>query len=298
MLTHLLFMTFVALATYAQNVTGFALALILLGLVGILDLIPLPDAVNAVTVLIIVNALMFFYRRRTARVERAIMPAVAASLVGALAGMALLTFLAANAYQLLRMILGVSVVACALLLWRTTTPLSKTSGIGYFTVVGSLSGVLGGMFSAAGPPLVYAVYRQPWPLERVQESLIFSFAAGAVLRLLVMAFSGHFSIDAAILAAEAIPIVLIVTALSATRPPPLSTAALRNIVCILLVGSGVGMVMSSAQAMLHERSGGPAVSGRGNVRVGSPTAGSAIPAVAATTITQRLACVRTPSPRS
>jgi hypothetical protein len=34
MQTHLPFLTFVALAVYAQNLTGFALALILLGLVG------------------------------------------------------------------------------------------------------------------------------------------------------------------------------------------------------------------------------------------------------------------------
>lgn len=251
MLTHLLFMAFVAVAVYAQNLTGFALALILLGLVGLFDLVPLPDGVNAVTVLIIVNAVMFFYHRRTASIERAIIPAVMASLVGALAGMGLLTFLAANAYETLRMILGVSVVLCAFLLSRATSPLSKTSSVGYFTVVGSLSGVLGGMFSAAGPPLVYAVYRQPWSHERIQESLIFSFAVGAVLRLLVMGFSGHFSMQAAILAAEAIPVVLIVTALSATRPPPISKSALRNIVSILLIISGLGMVLSSLQTMVH-----------------------------------------------
>lgn len=250
MLTHLLFVSFVALGVYAQNLTGFALALILLGLVGVTDLVPLPDAVNAVTVIIIVNALMFFYRRRTARIERAILPAVAASLAGALVGMALLTFLAASAYQVLRMILGFSVAICALLLWRTTTPLSETSSAGYFTVVGSLSGVLGGMFSAAGPPLVYAVYRQPWAIERVQESLIFSFAAGAVLRLVVMGFSGHFSEFAVLLTAEAVPVALLVTALTATHAPPISKAALKNIVCVLLICSGFGMLLSSVHSMI------------------------------------------------
>jgi hypothetical protein len=37
MRTHLLFLTFVALAIYAQNLTGFALALILLALVGAIE---------------------------------------------------------------------------------------------------------------------------------------------------------------------------------------------------------------------------------------------------------------------
>jgi len=249
MLTHLLFMLFVAIAVYIQNLTGFALALVLLGLVGVADLVPLPDAVNAVTILLIVNALMFFYRRRTARVERAIMPAVAASLVGALAGMALLTFLAAAEYEVLRMILGLSVVACAVLLWRAASPLKETSSAIYFTFVGSLSGVLGGMFSAAGPPLVYAAYRQPWPLERIQDSLVFSFAVGAVLRLIVMLATGNFSTLAILLAIEAIPVTLLVTALSANRPPPFSRGSIKHAVCILLVVSGVGMLISSMQAM-------------------------------------------------
>lgn len=250
MLIHVLFGVFVATAVYAQNLTGFGFALVLLGLVGVTDLVPLPDAANAVTVLIIVNALMFFFSRRTARVERAILPAVGASLVGALAGMALLAFLAANAYEALRIILGLSVVICAVLLWRAATPFSTTSCAGYFTLVGSLSGILGGMFSAAGPPLVYAVYRQPWPLERIQESLIFSFGVGAILRLVIMAVTGHFSSLAAVLAVEGIPVTLIVTALSATRPPPISKEILRAVVCILLVGSGLGMLISSLQITL------------------------------------------------
>lgn len=249
MWVHLVFICFVVIAVYAQNLTGFALALILLGLVGLVDLVPLPDATNAVTVLSIVNAVMFFYRRRTARVEPAIVPAIWASLVGVLVGMAILTYLAANAYQVLRLILGVSVVACALLLWRAAKPLARTSGPGYFTLIGSLSGVLGGMFSTAGPPLVYAVYRQPWPLARMQESLIFCFGVGGLLRLVVMVASGHFSKLSMLLAAEAIPVTLIVTALSATRAPPVSAATIRKAICVLLIISGLSMFVSSLQAM-------------------------------------------------
>lgn len=247
---HVLFAAFVALGVYAQNVTGFALALILLGLVGVTDLVPLPDAANAATVIIIVNAAMFFHRRRSARVERAILPAVAASLVGSVAGMLLLGYLAANAYQTLKLILGVSIVGCALLLWRSAGSLATTSRPAYFTAVGALSGVLGGMFSAPGPPLVYAVYRQPWSLERMQESLIFSFAVGSMLRLVVMAFTGNFSRLSLLLTLEAIPVALAVTALTATHRPPVSLRTLRIVVCLLLVCSGAGMLASSLRAIL------------------------------------------------
>jgi uncharacterized membrane protein YfcA len=163
--------------------------------------------------------------------------------------MALLTFLAANAYQVLKLVLGASIVVCALMLWRARASFKTVSGPTYFTIVGTLSGVLGGMFSAPGPPLVYAVYRQPWSLERMQEALIFSFAVGAVLRLVVMAFTGHFTKLSLLLTLETIPVALAVTALTATHRPPVSRRTLELIVCLLLVGSGAGMLLSSVRAM-------------------------------------------------
>lgn len=249
MATHALFLGFVVIAVYAQNLTGFALALILLGLVGLTDLVPLTDAVNAVTVMILVNALTFLHRRWPFQLERSLWPAVAASLAGAVAGVALLTWLVGFAYQFVRLLLGLSIVACALLLWRATQPLPTASPRRAFVVVGGLSGVLGGLFSAAGPPLVYLMYRQPWTLERIQESLILFFGVGAVLRLAIVVATGHFSANAALLAVEAVPVVFAVTVFAASRPAPLPRAVLKNIVCALLLLAGAGTVGSALMAL-------------------------------------------------
>lgn len=152
MWTHLLLLLFVALAVYAQNLTGFALALILLGLIGATDLVPLPDAVNAVTVLSLVNAGTFLYRRRPLKLELSLWPAVAAGVVGVIAGTMLLTWLAGAAHELLRLLLGLSIVLCALLLWRAAAPLRAVSSRASFAVAGALSGLMGGMFSAPVHP--------------------------------------------------------------------------------------------------------------------------------------------------
>ena len=40
---HLWFLVCVGIASYAQNLTGFAFSLLLLGLAGVLDLAPLAD---------------------------------------------------------------------------------------------------------------------------------------------------------------------------------------------------------------------------------------------------------------
>jgi uncharacterized membrane protein YfcA len=249
MATHLLFLLFVAVAVYAQSLTGFALALILLGLVGVTDLVPITDAVNAVTVMVVVNALTFGYRRWPLRLERSLWPALGASLVGAIAGIVLLTWLAGTAYQLLRLLLGLSIVGCALLLWSVASPLAATSPTRSFLCVGGMSGVLGGLFSAPGPPLVYLVYRQPWPAERVQESLILFFGVGALLRLAIVVPSGHFSADAVQLAVEALPVVFLVTAFAAGRPVPLPPRVLKAMVCLLLVATGAGMTAAAMSAL-------------------------------------------------
>ncbi|WP_233154779.1 sulfite exporter TauE/SafE family protein [Candidimonas nitroreducens] len=241
--THGCFAFFVAIAVCVQNLTGFAFALILLGLVGLTDLVPLPDAVSAVTVLIIVNAVVFLYRRRPVRLEPAMKPTIVASLLGAVLGIGILAFLAAHAFSVLKALLGLCIVGCAILLWRSAKPLALASGCVYFTIVGALSGVLGGIFSAAGPPLVYAVYRQPWPVDVIRESLIFCFGVGAAFRLLVMILSGLVSAQAMWLALEAIPVVFLVTFLTANLSVPISKNTLKHIVCVLLICAGVGMLL-------------------------------------------------------
>jgi len=249
MWTHLLLLLFVALAVYAQNLTGFALALILLGLIGATDLVPLADAVNAVTVLSLVNAGTFLYRRRPLTLELSLWPAVAAGVVGVIAGTMLLTWLAGAAHEVLRLLLGLSIVLCALLLWRAAAPLRAVSSRASFAVAGGLSGLMGGMFSAPGPPLVYLMYRQPLALARVQESLVLLFGIGALLRLAIVVPAGQFSLHAVRLAAESIPVVVLVTSFAARRPPPLSPKLLKAAVCLLLIATGMGMMSAALSAM-------------------------------------------------
>jgi uncharacterized protein len=249
MWTHLLFLMFVALAVYAQSLTGFALALILLGLIGATDLIPLTDAVNVVTVIMLATALTFLWRRWPLRLERSLWPAVASSVIGTVTGTILLNWLAGAAHEVLRLVLGLSIVVCALLLWRAAEPRKTVSSRGAFVLAGGVSGLLGGMFSAPGPPLVYLMYRQPLAHARVQVSLVLFFGIGALLRLIIMVPAGQFSTYAVELAAEAIPVVFLVTSVAAARPLPLSPKLLKAVVCLLLVASGAGMISAALSAM-------------------------------------------------
>ena len=244
-----LYLLFVAIAVYVQSLTGFALALVLLGLVGAIDLYPLNDVVNVLSIISLINAGVFLHRRGALRLDPLLRPALGASLLGTVVGVLALSWVLGSAYQVLRLLLGLSIVGCAALLWRAARPLPAPSSTAAFVSVGFVSGLMGGLFSTAGPPLVYQFYRQPWSTERIQASLVYLFGAGALVRLLVVLSTGGFSRQSAGLALIAVPVVVLVTTWSARRPPPLSPAMLKRLVCVLLVATGGSMVADALRLM-------------------------------------------------
>jgi uncharacterized membrane protein YfcA len=247
--THVTFLVFVAGAVYAQALTGFALALILLGLVGATNLVPLTDAVNATTIIGFCTAWLFLYRNRALRIEKVLVPTIIASAGGVIVGALLLGWLAGTAYQVLRLVLGVSIVACALSLWRAAQPLPAMSSRKVFAFTGGIAGIMGGMFSAGGPPLVYLLYRQPKPLAWIRQSLMVFFGFTTSLRLFIVVPSGQFSLFAVQLAAEALPVVFLMTYFAVRHPLPLSPKLFRAIICILLITTGLSMGVSAFMAM-------------------------------------------------
>jgi uncharacterized membrane protein YfcA len=247
--THVTFLVFVAGAVYAQALTGFALALILLGLVGATNLVPLTDAVNASTIIGFCTAWLFLYRNRALRIEKVLVPTIIASAGGVVVGALLLGWLAGAAYQVLRLLLGASIVACALSLWRAAQPLPAMSSAKAFALTGGISGILGGMFSAGGPPLVYLLYRQPKPLAWIRQSLMVFFGFTTSLRLFIVVPSGQFSLFALQLAAEALPVVFLMTYFAVRYPLPLSPKLFRGIICVLLITTGLSMGISAFMAM-------------------------------------------------
>lgn len=249
MLNYLWFTAFVALAVYAQNMTGFALALVLLGLVGATDIVPLPDAVNAVSLIVLVNATLFLYKRRALRVAPLLWPILLASAAGTTLGVAALAWIMGNAYEMLRLLLGVSIVYCAWMLWRRDAAPATPSGPAIRLSFGLLSGVMNGLFAAGGSPLVYLVYRQPWPLSRIQESLIFLNGMAALLRLLFTVPTVGLTRQSLNLAVMAVPVVLLVTTLTARKAPPLPPRVFKVLVCGLLAATGVSMAWKAAPAL-------------------------------------------------
>lgn len=249
LIQHLVFLTCAVVAGYVQNLTGFAFGLILLGMVGLMAIAPITDVANVVSVLMLVNAAMVFYTARPKFEIRVIGPTMGASLIGVTVGVLLLNWLSDTVVHMLSMLLGVTIVACAVILAQDGVALAHRSPLSRFIAFGAISGVLGGLFSAAGPPLVYHFYRQPIALRAIREGLIAIFAANALLRLGMMLPSGRFSANALILSLETVPLILLQTYWMARRPTTLRVATIKQIVCVMLALVGLGLVLSSAISM-------------------------------------------------
>lgn len=247
---HFLFLGCVALATYAQTMTGFAFGLVLLGLTGLLSLAPLSEMSHVVNMLTLVNAFVAL-RGSGVKLDWSLLRTpLIASLIGVVFGVFALEWMSGNMVLLLRALLGITILACATLLIASTRPLPRVSSRNAFIGFGLVSGVLGGLFSSAGPPMVYHLYRQPLPLSLIRNSLILLFAANATLRLTLVVSQGGLSVSALWLGLEAFPVVAILTWLVRRYVSADSVKMVRRMVFVLLLIAGFGLLIPVTHALL------------------------------------------------
>ncbi len=247
----LLFLLCVGLATCAQSLSGFAFALILLGLAGLLELAPLADLANVATVLGLANALVALRGSSRQLDVPAFRDLTLGGAAGILLGVLLLGWLSANITLVLRLLLGLTVIACAIVVLLQTAALRERSSASSFRLWGALSGLLTGLFATGGPPLVYHFYRQPMALRTVRDTLVATLAASSLLRLVVAIPAGQFSANALTLSLLAAPLVFGLSWWLERHPPGWSRLAVLRLVCALLLLTGIGLVVPALLQMLR-----------------------------------------------
>lgn len=232
----------VALAAFCQNLTGFAFALIFVGAAGALSLMPIQDAANIASVLSVVNALIYLRSHPFEPRWELLRPMLASGVAGVVLGLGLLAWLSGHTLHGLRVLLGVSIIACAVLLLARSQPRATVSDPRLLWGIGLVSGVLGGLFSTAGPPIVYHLYRQPLAPSLVRQCLVAMFLACALVRLALVLATGQMAAHALWASALALPVVTAVTWLQVRHPPRLPVALVRWIVCTLLLAAGISLL--------------------------------------------------------
>lgn len=240
-----LFIVFVVAATLAQGLTGFAFVLVLLGLTSLFELAPLADLANVATTLSVMSATATLRGSRRILDRAAYRQALTGIAAGVVVGVLLLGWLSAHVVTALRVLLGVTVCACAIAMLRPNSVLPARSSPVSFRGFGLLSGLLGGLFSAGGPPLVYHFYRQPLPVEALRATLLAALTSMGVIRIGSVLVLGEFSALSLKLSLFAAPVVLAVSWLVKRHPPRWSRETVLKLVCALLLATGVGLVVSA-----------------------------------------------------
>jgi uncharacterized protein len=130
-------------------------------------------------------------------------------------------------------------------------PLAQRSSRGSFRGFGFVSGVLGGLFSASGPPLVYQYYRQPLSLDTVRDTLVAALATGSLIRLAMVVPAGQFTLRSLVLCAVSVPVAIVLTWWMRVHPPAWPRETVLKIVCGLLVITGVGLIGPAVAALMR-----------------------------------------------
>ncbi|MCZ2407042.1 MAG: sulfite exporter TauE/SafE family protein [Burkholderiales bacterium] len=234
-----------ALATYVQALTGFAFSLLFIGLIGTFDLVPLDEATNAISVITLVQTAAYFRAHPLGREWHPVRPAILPSIVGVMGGAALLIWLSGQALYVLKYVLGGFILLTALSMVAQPVPWRQMSPPWVFRVTGLLSGLMGGLFSTAGPPLVYLFYRQPLPQRVIHQCLFLVFSIGQVVRLAFIAATGSFTWRSLLYIALSFPVVLLVHRIQQRYPLGLSPRTTTRVAAALLVLAGTGLVYSN-----------------------------------------------------
>lgn len=239
------FLLVVAAAGYFQTVTGFGFGMIVLGAVTGLGYLSIPTAAAIVNLLALVNCATAL-PGRLEHLEVGLIRWITFGLLPAVPlGLLLLSMLSVAASSVLQAALGILVAYGGIsVVWHTRSK-TQLSPKWSFLVSGVGAGLCGGLFGVSGPPLIYQFYRQPIALTQIRNTLLLLFSITSGLRVVMLAVSGQLNMTIIVLAAIALPLVVLSTYIGRRLPPPLSPRIMRFVVCVMLIGIGVQLTVSA-----------------------------------------------------
>ena len=240
----ILFLTLVALGAVVQTITGFAMGLIIMAGVALLNIADIAFTAAVVSFISLLNAsiaLRSGYRMIDWDYVKWITVGLVPSLV---AGFILLDYLSRNYYDGLRMLLGVVVVLAGTMLMISPAPFRQRSGPVTTGLCGSVGGLIAGLYSAGGAPLAYFMYRQPLSINTIRFSLLVVFVISTGFRAVVVGVAGQLNTDILSMALIAIPVVVIATVGASQLVPHVPDKMVRMIVFVVLTGTGLFLVFN------------------------------------------------------
>jgi uncharacterized membrane protein YfcA len=244
----LVFLGAVFVGSYVQSVSGFAMGLIVIAVVGASGIISLPVLTAAASLITVVNVAVAL-KGHTQHINKRIFIWLAAGQLPAIGvGVWILTWLDRDAQNVLELLLGLFITLGSLSMMLKPRPLAAPSANWACLTAGLAGGVVGGMFSASGPIMGWFNYRQPLPLAVIRATLLCSFALTTSTRTIVVGVQGGLTSEVLWLSAVAVPLVVLGTWLGREMPPPVSEETIKQGAFALLLVIGVWILGNAALA--------------------------------------------------
>lgn len=239
----------IAIGTYFQTITGFGLAMIVIGLSSGLELTSVPFIATVVSLISLVNSAIALPRHIHHIDWRIANTTLLGIVPSSVIGVVLLNFLNAQAASILELLLGVIIVYSGISFALRPKQRTKESSLKSFFGIGFISGLCGGLFGMPGPPVIFHMYRQPMEMVVIRNMLLLMFACTAFTRTFYEVITEGLPTETLVTSAIAIPCVAIFTLLAQRFPPPVSPTTMRRITFISLVIIGLGLMYGSIQSM-------------------------------------------------
>jgi uncharacterized membrane protein YfcA len=249
----LTFMVGAALGSYIQTMTGFALGIVVTGVVALSGAAPIANTADALSIIGLINAAVVLPKMGKHIDWPGLLRIMLALTPGMIAGVVLLDILSSQHSTVLRLLAGVIVLMGGATLFLQPRPAEKPSGPLSTGTLGVIAGVMSGLFSLPGPPVVYHYYRQPVSLQTVRATLITIFTILSIFRLITVQMQTGISMVSVQIALLSIPVVTVGSWLGVRFPPRLSDAATRRVAFSILTAMGVLTIFMALHELLAVR---------------------------------------------
>ena len=217
------------------------MAMVVMAGAAAFDLVPLPLAALTCNFAAMINSSLALGIRTHKIKWRATLLMIGGCLPMIGIGVWLLDYLSSNDLDLLRLILAGTLTIAALGSLRTPAQEKGESGPVSFILAGGVGGIMGGLLAIPGPPLVFQLYRQPYPLEVVRDCLLFTFMFTAASRILIVAGSSGISMDVFKTVGFCLPVIFAATWIGKKFPPPITEETMKKGVLVGVLISALGI---------------------------------------------------------
>jgi uncharacterized membrane protein YfcA len=237
-----LFLAVVAVGAWLQSVTGFALALSLLGAMTAFKLAPIEVTAVVVSLLGLAGSLTSLVGQWRAIQWRRLAPVAAGMLPTVGLGVWLMDRLATDSSDTLQLILAAFIILGGVLMLLQPATRERPARWRTGMLAGMLGGFFGGLFAAVTPPVVYHLYREPMTVDAVRATLFALIVVGVALRMSFVAVLAEIQPLALELVAYALPVVVVATLAGRHFTPTLSGRSQRRVAVVVLMLLGVPLL--------------------------------------------------------